>query len=374
MLSGRIDRGAYTMTGTRLSCRLLLALGIFCAVLDGHADDAAFEACLKETVEREALAGMSAAVAINGALRWSGGAGFADVENEVPMRGDTVHRIASISKPIAAVGAMLLVQRGTLSLDDTARKFVASWPERYPPITLRQLLSHTSGIRHYRGGEASTMTAYPHMRRALHAFKDDALDAQPGEKYLYTTYGYTLMGAMMEAAAGERLHPFLKREVWEPAGMVSTTFEFAGELVPRRASGYTRDSKGALRNAPYTDLSVKYAGGGMISTAEDLVRFGLAFEQGHLVDTATRDSMLERATLNDGSKTGYGLGWNIGKADTKRSPYSHSGGQAGTSTHLAIHPQEGIVIAILCNVDGAGGAVSAVNRKLLELARKLPLE
>lgn len=362
------------MTGTRLSCRLLLALGIFCAALDGHAGSAAFETCLQEAVEREALAGMSAAVAIEGALRWSGGAGFADIENEVPMRGDTVHRIASISKPISAVGAMLLVQRGKLRLEDTAREHVPSWPERYPPITLRQLLSHTSGIRHYRGGEALTMTAYPHLRRALHAFKDDALEAQPGEKYIYTTYGYTLMGAMMEAAAGEKLHPFLKREVWDPAGMVSTTFEFAGELVPRRARGYTRDARGALRNAPYTDLSVKYPGGGMLSTAEDLARFGMAFQQGQLVNAATRDAMLEPATLNNGGKTGYGLGWSLGKRDAKEGSYSHSGGQAGTSTHLAIHPQEGIVIAILCNVDGSGGAVSAVYRELLELARKAALE
>ena len=361
------------MTGMRIYHRLLLPLGILCAALGARADEAALESCLKQAVQRESLPGMSAAVAVRDELHWSGGAGFADVENEVPMRGDTVHRIASISKPIAAVGAMLLVQQEKLRLEDTARMHVTTWPETYPPITLRQLLSHTSGIRHYRGGEASTMAAYPHLRRALHAFKDDALDAQPGEKYIYTTYGYTLMGAMMEAAAGEKLHPFLKREVWEPAGMVSTTFEFAGELVPKRARGYTRDSKGVLRNAPYTDLSVKYPGGGMLSTAEDLVRFGMAFQQGQLVDTTTRDIMLRPTELNDGSETRYGLGWNLGKKENGNGAYTHSGGQAGTTTHLAIHPEEGIVIAILCNVDGAHDSVSGVYRELLELARKAAL-
>lgn len=331
-------------------------------------DGASLQAALDSCVSNHKLAGISAAIGKDGNIWWSGGAGHADIENEVPMSGRTVHRIASISKPMAAVGALLLVEQGKLRLDDTARQHVAAWPEQYPPLTVYQLLSHTSGIRHYKGAEASTMTHYPNHRIALRAFKDDALLAQPGEKYIYTTYGYTLLGAVIESAAGEELHPYLARTVWSPAGMLDTTFEFRGAIVPRRARGYSRDRDGQLINANYTDLSVKYAGGGMLSTAEDLVRFGVAFQGDKLVSAATRATMLTPAKLTDGSETGYGLGWNVGNRKDDPGAYTHSGGQDGTSTHLAVYPETGLVIAVICNVDGVYEPVSEATQGLRKIA------
>ncbi len=335
-------------------------------------DDASLQAALDSCVSNHKLAGISAAIGKDGNLWWSGGAGHADIENEVPMSGTSVHRIASISKPMAAVGAMLLVEQGKLNLEDTARQHVSSWPEQYSPVSVYQLLSHTSGIRHYKGAEASTMTHYPNHRSALRAFKDDAFLAQPGEKFIYTTYGYTLLGAVIESAAGEELHPYLERAVWTPAGMTHTTFEFRGAIVPNRARGYSKDRDGKIINANYTDLSVKYAGGGMLSTAEDLVRFGVAFEGGKLVSAATRATMLTPAKLADGSEIGYALGWNVGKGKDESGTYAHSGGQAGTSTYLAVYPESKLVIAVICNLDDAAKPVSEVTQCLRKIAASSP--
>jgi len=312
------------------------------------------------------LAGVSVAIAKGDALWWSSGAGYADVEKQVPMTGATVHRIASISKPISAVGAMLLVQDGKLKLEDTVRPLVSAWPESYAPITVYQLLTHTSGIRHYKNLESMSNMHYNTLVDAFAAFKDDAILAAPGEKYTYTTYGYTVLGAMMEAASGEPLHDFLKRRVWEPAGMTATTFEFAGASVENRAVGYALRRKGKLVPSRPTDLSVKYPGGGMLSTAEDLVRFGLAFDAGKLVSLETKSKMLEPARLNDGSTNDYGLGWNVGKNPKHPGVYAHSGGQAGTSTKLSIYPDSKLVIAIICNVEEAFEAINTFNGLLLK--------
>lgn len=352
----------------RIVINIFLCVAFLLNAPTAQAEPASYEACLQSVLAEHQLPGIAAAVAVGGELRWSGGAGHADIENAVPMSGRTVHRIASISKPMAAVGALSLVEQGKLRLDDTARQHVSTWPEQYSPLTVYQLLSHTSGIRHYKGAEASTMTHYPNHRIALRAFKDDALLAQPGEKYIYTTYGYTLLGAVIESAAGEELHPYLARTVWSPAGMLDTTFEFRGAIVPRRARGYSRDRDGQIINANYTDLSVKYAGGGMLSTAEDLVRFGMAYEGGKLVSAATRATMLTPAKLTDGTETGYGLGWNVGNRKDDPGAYTHSGGQDGTSTHLAVYPETGLVIAVICNVDGAYEPVSEANQGLRKIA------
>lgn len=350
-----------------LSMRLVAASIAFFAALPSFSQDtAALQAALEACVRDNKLAGISVAVGKGDSLWWSSGAGYADVDKQVPMSAGTVHRIASISKPIAAVGAMLLVQDGKLKLEDTVRPLVSAWPEAYAPITVYQLLTHTSGIRHYKNLESMSNVHYNTLVDAFAAFKDDAIIAAPGEKYTYSTYGYTVLGAMVEAASGEQLHDYLKRRVWEPAGMKATTFEFAGATVENRAVGYALRRKGKLVPSRPTDLSVKYPGGGMLSTVEDLVRFGLAFDEGKLVNVETKAKMLEPATLNDGSTNDYGLGWNVGKNPKHPGAYAHSGGQAGTSTKLSIYPDVKLVIAIICNVEEAFEAINGLNGLLTE--------
>jgi serine beta-lactamase-like protein LACTB len=355
------------MNDCRSSLRLLATFIAFLVALRVAAQDpASLQTELDACVRDHKLAGVSVAVGKGDALWWSSGAGYADVEKQTPMTAATVHRIASISKPIAAVGAMLLVQDGKLRLEDTVRPLVSAWPEAYAPITVYQLLTHTSGIRHYKNLESMSNVHYNTLVDAFAAFKDDAIIAAPGEKYIYSTYGYTVLGAMVEAASGEGLHDLLKRRVWEPAGMTATTFEFAGVPVENCAVGYSLRRKGKLVPSRPTDLSVKYPGGGMLSTAEDLVRFGMAFDAGQLVSIESKAKMLEPAKLSNGSTNDYGLGWNVGKNPKHPGAYAHSGGQAGTSTKLSIYPDAKLVIAIICNVEEAFEAVNSFNGALLD--------
>lgn len=359
---------------TRLPMFLSLLLAALPCIAQAQPpfDPAAARAILESAVAEGKLAGISAAIGKDGAILWSGGAGFANVEAQTPMTATTVHRIASISKPIAAVGAMLLVQDGKLALDQTLRQHVPTWPEAYLPITIAQMLSHTSGIRHYKGVESMSNTHYNTLLEALPVFQADAMIAEPGEKYIYSTYGYTALGAAIEAASGEPLHDLLKRRVWEPAGMATTTFEFLGQEVPNRATGYTQRRGGKLVLPRPTDLSVKYPGGGMLSTAEDLVRFAQAFQADTLLSAETRALMLSPAKLNDGTETGYGLGWNVGGMKDELTSYSHSGGQSGTSTNLTVYPDAGVVIAVICNVDEAFEQVGKAKEALRNLALPKP--
>ncbi|MGH9391031.1 MAG: serine hydrolase domain-containing protein, partial [Vicinamibacteria bacterium] len=172
--------------------------------------------------------GTSVAVVVDGRIAWAQGFGLADVENEVEARPDTVYRIASISKPISATAVLQLMEKGKLSLDDPVTKHVPSLPDRGLGITLRHLLTHTSGIRHYKAGEMDLKEHFDSVEAALEIFKDDPLLFTPGTKYSYSSYAYNLLGVVVESASGLTFEAYLRENVWGPAGMTATRLEHQG--------------------------------------------------------------------------------------------------------------------------------------------------
>src|SRR5439155_19056924 len=152
----------------------------------------AVERAISSEMSRQTIPGLSAAIAASGKIAWGGGFGMSDLENFVPAKASTVYRLGSISKPITAVAAMQLVERGKLDLDAAIQIYVPSFPKKPWPITVRQLLGHLSGIRHYRGNEIESTRHYASLVEGLAIFKDDPLLFEPGTKYSYTTYGYSL--------------------------------------------------------------------------------------------------------------------------------------------------------------------------------------
>jgi CubicO group peptidase (beta-lactamase class C family) len=311
---------------------------------------------LVDAARQEAGApGISVAVVADDRVAWEGGSGLADVENQVPARADSVYRIASISKPIAATAIMQLVERGRLSLDDPIRKHVSFFPDKGGlPLTVRHVMTHTSGIRHYKPGEMANMTRYGSIADAATIFENDPLLSTPGSKYSYSTYAYNLLAAVVESASGLTYEAYLQEHVWGPAGMTATRLERAEEIVPRRAHQYVR-AGGEIQNAPYADLSVKWAGGGVISTAGDLARFHIALDQGKLLKPESMQQMYTPATLGDGSKSTYGLGWVISTDAKGRTWIAHSGGATGGTTYLLRNPASKLAVAILCNLENARG-------------------
>ncbi|MDZ4859699.1 MAG: serine hydrolase domain-containing protein [Candidatus Hydrogenedentes bacterium] len=351
----------------------LISLFFCCHVLADAPFAASAQDLLAEAAKLKKAAGLSAAIWKDGAVAWEGAVGFADLENEVPARPDMVHRIASISKPITATAVMQLVEQGKLDLDAPIQTYVPTFPKKEQgEVLVWHLLSHTAGVRHYRGGaEANAMEHFTNSLSAMGKFKDDPIGFAPGSKFHYSTYGYTVVATALEEASGEKLGDYLQAHVWEPAGMKSTYLELRGVIVPRRSRGYDLNPKGERLNAVYTDNSVRYAGGGMISTVGDLVRFAGAVQNGTLLKQETFARMLQPIELADGKKSMYALGWNVDEWDVIGRIIFHSGGQAGTSTHLLSCLDKGVAVAVISNTNGESG-LGEVCTLLANIALGLP--
>ncbi len=340
----------------------LTAAPVFAKAPDAYAEVAEL---VEEARNEWKAPGMSVAVVVDGRIAWARGFGVADVENEVEARADTVYRIASISKPISATAVLQLVEKGKLGLDDPVTKHVPSFPDRGLGITLRHLLTHTSGIRHYKEGEMDLKDHFDSVEEALEIFRNDPLLFTPGTKYSYSSYAYNLLGAVVESASGLTFEAYLKEHVWGPAGMTATRLEHQGDIVPRRSRQYVRRG-GRVENAPFADLSVKWAGGGIISTVEDLARFAIALDEGSLLKSSTLETMYEPMTLEDGSRTEYGLGWDSQADETGRRWIAHGGGATGGSTYILRLPERRFAVAIAANVQDAGDR-RALGMKIADL-------
>ena len=307
-----------------------------------------------QLVATRRLPGLSVAVAVDGEVVWSEGFGFADVENRVPVTPVTRFRIASISKPVTAAALGLLVEQGRLDLDAPVQRYVPGFPQKPWPITTRLLAGHLAGIRHYNGREFYSAVRYPNVTAALDVFKDDSLIHQPGSRYAYSSYGWNLVSAVIEGAAQESFLRYMHDRVLVPLGMRSTVAEHPDSIIPFRARFYERGRDGNLLNAPYVDNSVKWAGGGFLSTAEDLVRFGSAHLAPGFLKAETLRLLHTSQTTNDGRETGYGIGWSVGRDSTGRRTIGHSGGAVGGNTYLLLFPDQRVVVALLANTSNAG--------------------
>lgn len=296
--------------------------------------------------------GASVAVMREGRLVWSEGIGCADLEQEVPVTPITRFRVGSVSKPLTSVLLGLLVQEGRLDLDAPVQTYVPDFPKKAWPITTRQLAGHLAGIRHYKEQEFQIRDHYATVREGLAIFENDPLLFQPGTKFSYSSYGWNLISAVLEGAAHDRFLPMMQARVFAPAGMAHTSPDEPEQIVPGRGRFYTRtEDTGAVVNAGYVDNSYKWAGGGFLSTTEDLVTFGDAVLEGRLLKPETVRLLWTSQRTSDGKETGYGMGWDVGVDPKGRQRVSHSGGAQGGTAYLLIYPEERLVMAMLVNSD-----------------------
>jgi CubicO group peptidase (beta-lactamase class C family) len=328
------------------------------------------EDLVSNEMARQSLPGISVAVAVDNRIRYANGFGMADLENSIPTRATTVYRTASIAKAMTAVAVMKLVEQGRLDLDVPIQKYCAAFPEKQWPVTARQLLGHLGGIRHYKSSEESNGTRhYFTIADSLALFKDEPLLHEPGTKYQYTTYGYSVLGCAIEGASGQPYDEFMRAQIFEPAAMHNSGIDNFRLIVPNRARGYTRLNEsaysqlpeaakriakvGGIYNATLHDTSMKVPGGGLVSTSLDLVKFAIAVNTSALVKQGSLERMWTGQKSRDGKSTNYGLGWGISEAGGFRA-LNHSGGQAGTSTMLVLMPEKGVAVALMTNLDGVG--------------------
>lgn len=306
---------------------------------------------IADEVAKAAVPGASIAVVANGKLVWARGFGFADLEHRAPATPQTVFRIASISKPLTATAAMQLVERGTFALDAPVQQYVPTFPLKQWPISIRNLLQHTAGIRHYRPDEDVNRRRYTSVTEACKQFQDDQLLFEPGTNFRYTSLGFVLLGAAIEAAAGVPYAEYVRSNILEPAGMTATRPDDPDPVIANRARGYRRDAAGNTVNAVWVDQSNKLPAGGWLSTVEDLARFAIAIEENRLVRPDTRAAMWERVRTSDGREMDYAKGWMARYEDGALAGVGHGGNQQGAMAAFNIEPHKKIATVILMNTE-----------------------
>ena len=265
-----------TARGSKMDRRTFLALS-FAPALRGAGAPALtpdkvrqIDKLVSTEMSRQSIPGLSVGVGLGEDVRWSAGYGLSDLENFVPAKVLTVYRTASIAKPMTATAAMQLVEAGKLDLDAPVQKYLPEFPAKPWPVTTRQLLGHIGGIRSYRDtGEEYNTRHYGSAREALRQFAADDLACEPGTQYLYSSFGFVLAGAVIESIAGLRFGEYLRRYIFEPAGMRETYLDDVYELIPNRSRGYRRTADGRILNAAPIDTSNRAPGGGLASTPDD---------------------------------------------------------------------------------------------------------
>lgn len=380
------------------------ALGSMAQAADGLSPQqiSAIREHSEKVLSTDGLPGLSVAVA-KGDQVWSIGLGSADLEQGVPVDSRSLFRGASIAKWLTATATMRLVEEGKLDLDAPIQQYCPQYPKKQWTITTRELLSQLSGIRHYHGAngeprrteeerraldeqikhEQSTQyTRYTDIDSTLDAFKNDPLVFQPGTHFLYSSLGYRVLGCVMEGAAQTPYRVLMRRLVFEPADMTEITEDDAQTIIPHRVAGYSQGADKQLIRAPFRDISENLPAGGYLATPEDLVRFAAAFNEGKLVQAKTRDLMIQRPKLLDGSEvpdappyfgmgTGlyYGLGIFVGKAPWGERLLMHTGRDPGASTELVLASASKIAVAVMTNLSSWDGG-DALAKEILEIVRR----
>jgi len=289
-------------------------------------------------------------VAVDGKIMYSEGFGYADLEERVPVWPTTKFRIGSISKPLTATALMQLVEAGKLDLDAPVQKYVPSFPDKGAVITTRMLAGHLAGIRHYQGDEFNIQRHYANVLDGVKIFEKDPLVSPPGTKFNYSSYGYNLLSAVVESASGENFLAYMQKHVFEAMGLAHTAADQNTQIVEQRSRFYEKEKDGTLENAPYVDNSYKWAGGGFLSTSEDLVRFGSMLLQPGFLKADSLKLLFTSQKTKSGEETGYGMGWGITKSPSGRVVYEHSGGSIGGSSQLMVYPETHVVVALVTNL------------------------
>lgn len=377
------------MLHIRIVVALLAVAGLCGLARAQHAGLAAaavteLEAFIRAEQDSANVPGLSVAIAFRHQLLYSKGFGSADLEHGVPATERTVFRTASIAKPITATALMQLVEQGKVDLDAPIQKYCPAFPAKAWPITPRLILGHLAGIRHYKPGESSGKTHYFSIDESLALFKNDPLLHEPGTKYLYSTLAYNVIGCAIEGASGLTYEQYLQRHVWSAAGMTRTRLDRLWDIVPDRARGYYRTTEEDLKtlppaarilvkpgdviNAPLHDTSMKMAGGGLLATSEDLVRFGIAVQTGALMKKETLDVMWTPGKTSAGELTGYGLGWGVQPPQEGMRRISHNGNQIGASGGLIIIPEVELTYVVLTNLEDV--EIPRFTRGIAQILRK----
>lgn len=313
---------------------------------------------VRAAVVAQNLPGISVAVGVDDNIVWAEGFGWADLVKRTPVSPSTRFRIGHASVALTSAGVGLLREQGQLHLDADIQDYVPSYPKKAWPITLRQLMAHVAGVRHYRDTEWGDKPS-AHCERALDGvpgFANDALLFQPETDYRYSTYGWVLVSAAIESVADEPFFQFMRKRVFEPLGMASTIADMINESIPDRATSYYRGNLGSELTTS-VDYSCFAGAGAFLSTPSDLVRFGIAIHSGRFLQATTVSLLQTQQPLTSGKDTNYGLGWMLDTVNLAGQPTRVVGHASrtmeGASMSFLTFPERGLVVAVSSNMSFA---------------------
>jgi D-alanyl-D-alanine carboxypeptidase len=303
---------------------------------------------VKTEMDRHQIPGLALKLIRAGEETKSAAYGLANVELQSPVRAETVFEIGSLTKQFTAACILLLAQEGRLSVDHKISQHLADTPPGWSNITIRHLLTHTSGIRNYTGLDGFELAKHLTQPQFIKAVAAIPLDFAPGEQAKYCNSGYNLLGFIIENVSGKSYWSFLAERIWGPLGMASSTNRDPALVIRNRAHGYVR-RKGVLYNRD-SDLTDVFSAGAIVSTAGDLAKWNAALDSDKLLTVSTRAQMWTAGKLNDGKECPYGYGWRISQVDGRKN-IGHSGSTSGFSASLQRFPDEKLTVIVLCNSD-----------------------
>lgn len=314
------------------------------------------------------MAGASIAVGKGGEVVWSEAFGWADLSHQEQATPATLYPVGSISKAMTAAAAGVLWEQGRLDFEAPIQTYLPDFPEKRWDINLRQLMSHTAGVkRSYGFGRILRQGECPDALTATLAVGEDTLMYEPGTDWTYSNFGYRLVGAAVESAADEPFLEFIDREVFDRIGMEATVPDLGDEGAVE-STKYDRAAFRSLRRTDGVDMSCSMAPGGFLSTPEELVRFGYAMRRHEVLDSSTVEMFWTPQRLTTGESTGYGFGWyreniRVGNDERSTTPsIQHGGAVMGGRAILLILPEHDIVVAAMTNsgnsVNGFANAVA----------------
>ena len=329
---------------------LTIALAMFVGTAPSIRADAADD-LLRAELGKHQVAGAACLVIQDGRMVKSACFGVANLEWQTPVASDTVFEIGSITKQFTAACVLLLVQDGKMSLDDKISAHLRDTPASWAGITVRHLLTHTSGLTNYDSLPGFEMRQHLTQAQFIARLGGYPLNFAPGERWSYCNSGYNLLGYIVENVSGEKWWDFLSARILAPLQMTNTVRRNPDAVIPRRAAGYEmRNGERINRDYDLTDL---FSAGVLASTVEDLAKWNAALDGGALLTPASKAAWWTSGKLNGGKLTNYGFGWRVEQWHGHRN-IGHGGATSGFSAAIERFPDDGLCVIILTNTDEVG--------------------
>jgi CubicO group peptidase (beta-lactamase class C family) len=304
---------------------------------------------VQASIRQQKIPGLALAVMRDGQIIKAQGYGLSNIELNVPASPQTVFQSGSVGKQFTATGIMMLVEEGKVGLDDKITKYFPGAPETWNKITIRNLLTHTSGIKDYTDKNFDYRRDYTE-EDLLKILQTLPFDFAPGDKWSYSNSGYMLLGILIHKVTGKFYGDFLQERIFGPLGMTTTRIISEQDIVPNRAAGY-RLIKGVIKNQEWVSPSLNTtADGALYFTVLDLAKWDAALYTEKLIKRSSLDEMWTPVKLNDGKPCPYGFGWRVHEMNGHRL-IEHGGSWQGFTTGISRYVGDKLTVVALCNLD-----------------------